>query len=437
MTTFAYYILQILLIISFNIGLLSILGISESISRATINILIIILFLISLTNIFKEKKMVFPIYTIFILLVLTILFSFLLNGMNYTEYFIFMAKALLYYLFFYSILNIQFTEKHLNYSLNVIFVLFVIQIIATFVKLGTIGPMEPYIGTIGVLGGSTATIIPLMAISYIFSSYLVEKNYKILFLIPFFIIIGLASNKIAIIIYLFVLLFSLLFIYSFKYSNSFFNMKIIIKHFIVFVLFTFGLSVLFVSLNPRLNPEGKIGGSIDISYVKKYISEYIDADSLSSVTNTRIKGQGRGNAHSAVYELLESDGISSVLFGFGPGDIVKSRFTSSEDLLMEKYNIGYGGRIGYLWLAVQIGYVGSTLWGLFFFLLLFKVYNKSRINKYDSRYKYILTFYGFSIIFFLDYLTYSPVFLFEQSVILVYFLLFKYVHKMLKQEKMK
>ena len=45
--------------------------------------------------------------------------------------------------------------------------LFVIQIIATFIKISIVGPMEPYIGTIGVLGGSLAAIMTLFAIVYL------------------------------------------------------------------------------------------------------------------------------------------------------------------------------------------------------------------------------------------------------------------------------
>jgi hypothetical protein len=266
-----------------------------------------------------------------------------------------------------------------------------------------------------------------MAGSYIISIYLGEKNYKVLLLLPLFILIGLASGKIAIIIYLIFIFILLLSVFSYKNSGYIVNVKILIKYLSISTLFLIILGGLFVSLNPRLNPEGRVGGSINIEHIQKYMDKYNNADTMAYAKSLGIKGQGRSDAHGAVYDLLSKSGVLAVLFGYGPGDIVMSSYKGYADPFLQKYHIGYGGRIGYLWLSAQIGYVGAMLWALFHISLLIKMAKFKRIRKEDSDYKYILTFYGFSAIFFLDYLTYSSTFLLDPAAILVYYFLYVYI----------
>lgn len=431
MNLFAYYVLQLTLILSFNIGLLATLSIAEPITRLIIDILIIILFVISLITTVQKKLAIFPFFKLVLLIFLITFISYLFTDVTLVDYLMFHRKVLLYFFFFYALFNINFSKVQIEKVFKVIIILFLTQIFATFIKLLTVGVMEPYIGTIGILGGSIATIMPLIALSYIFSTYLVEKKTTILLLVPLFIMIGIASSKIAIIVYLFALFSFLLLIYTFKNNGMFINLKLFFKYTLMALLLLGSVSSAYISLNPRLNPEGKVGGSINFKHIENYFEMYNNADSLSYAKSSRVHGQGRSDAHSAVLNVLYKN--DSILLGMGPGDIIKSSYGRGykKDPLLEKYKIGYGGRIGYLWIAMQIGYIGSFLLGLFNLYLLVDIARNNRYIKKDSNYKYILAFYGLSMVYFLDYLTYSSTFLLDPAIILTYLFSYFYIKKII------
>jgi hypothetical protein len=424
MQKLSFYLISIIFLLSFNIGLLSILGIEETYTRLLIDFLILMLFLCTLNKIkLNEFKIEIPNFMILIIGILVILISYLINETSITQLMIFFRKIFIPYLFFYSIINLYINVLYIEKIIKLIKQLFIIQIIATFIKILIVGPMEPYIGTIGVLGGSLAAIMPLFAIVYLIIDFFYSKKSINLILIILFTVIGLASLKIAIIFYLAILFISLLIISSYKINNKIFDIFNVVKY-SVFLIFAGSIILtLFITLNPRLNPENKIGGSIDFNHISKYIDMYNNADSLSYAKSTGTKGQGRSDAHGAIYNLLINKGIDKLVFGLGPGDIIKSNFNNYEDPLLDKYKIGYGGRIGYLWLSMQIGYLGSFIFLLFHYRLLIPIKNLPSSNN-EQYNKYKLMIYGFSIIFFMDTLTYSHVLLLDHAAILTYLFLF-------------
>jgi len=155
-------------------------------------------------------------------------------------------------------------------------------------------------------------------------------------------------------------------------------------------------------LNPTLNPEHQYGGSIDFKYLDEFIVKYQTLDQ-----HTGVEGDGRADAPFVALDRVYTGGIINTLFGFGPGEIIKSSFTPYKKPLLEKYNIGYGGRIGLVWTLMQIGIIGVIVF-LSFHLFLFKkmlnIYYQSTNIKFSV---YVLSTVGFCMIYIFDFFTYS------------------------------
>jgi len=418
-----FYLISLIFILSFMKGALELLGLSESILQLIIEFLIVLLFTYSLLNVLKNKKFLGPGVIINILLFSIILFSFLVNNVSITQMILFIRKFGIYYLFFYALFNTDLGSIQKDKLLKLIIFLFLIQIPASFIKLVVLGTQEKIVGIISVQEGSLATIMPLMAISYLIANYLELKNMKFIVVIFLFIGIGLISNKMGILFYVMILFITLSYFYSNKYSNTLINTIFIRKLFTVSILLVF-LFMAFVSLNPRANPEHQVGGSIDIEFLMNYIEDYQNLD----LKGSRVEGDGRFQAPVVALDRLKEGGYFNLLFGFGPGDIVKSSYTKYKDPLLQKYNIGYGGRLGLVWILMQIGIIGMVLFLLFHFLLFKKTWKIYHVESSDKRFNVLaLTTVGFSLIYFLDFFTYSTQMIKTPGMAITYYFVIYYI----------
>lgn len=414
-----FYLIAFIFVLTFTKGILEIYGISESIVQLSVDVLIILMFCYSLLSVIKNKKIIGPGIGINITLFTIILTSFILTSVSELQMILFVRKFGIYYLFFYALFNINLSDVQKEKLFKLIMILFLIQIPAALFKLITFGTIEHYIGTMSIKQGSMATIIPIMAISYLIARYLEFRKIKDLVLILLFIAIGLISNKMAILFYVMIMFVTLSYFYSLKNTQGFnlLNMIFIKKMMTVLVILVF-ISLAFISLNPRANPEGIVGGSIDMDYLARYIDDYQNLKEKGS----RIEGEGRFEAPGLALDRLSSKGWLHVVLGFGPGDIVQSSYLRYENPLLEKYNIGYGGRIALVWVMMQIGLIGVVLFTLFHLVLfkrLWKVYLGERVEAKQSA--SFLGILGFPIIYILDFYTYSTILVQESAAVTSYF----------------
>jgi len=423
MKKFNFYLIFFLFIISFWKGALAMIGFIEPITQVIIDSLILILFFNSMLYVIRHKKIIAPALVINIFLLVIILISYLLTDVNELKLILFIRKFTLYYLFFYALFNIGLTDIQQDKLIKLIIVLFIIQVPAALVKLIVLGgTLEKIVGTMSYMEGSLATIMPLMAISYLISNYLIYKKLKYIIWILLFIMIGLMSNKLGILFYL-----MLLFVYlSYFYANPKIRLPnfLFMKKLLISIVYLTIIFILFVMINPRANPEHKVGGSVDIEYLMEYSKNY----------NTKVpspgegEGQGRFDAPAAVFSRLENGGLLNMMLGFGPGEIVKSAFTKYHNPLLEKYNIGYGGRQGWLWSAMQIGIIGIIIMALFQLTLLKKlliIHKKIYLSEEDKI--FILTALGFVFIYLLDFFSYSRILMTSPGVVLTYYFVIFYV----------
>jgi hypothetical protein len=417
------YVISLILVLSFSKGLLAIFGVNETISQLIIEVLIVLLFMKSLLNVLSTRVFIAPAFLINLALLLLILFSYLLTDVNSIKLVLFIRNFFIYYLFFYALFNLNLTLVDKEKIKKLIIYLFFLQVVAAFIKLFIIGKTENFIGTMSIAEGSLATIMPLFAIVYLLSNYIVYKNINYIIIMLFFIAIGLISNKIGIIFYIGILYLYLIYIYS-NSKSIFLNITFIKKFFMSIIYFSIIFS-LFISLNPRTNPEGIVGGSVDIEYLMDYSESY---QTLSTRKSMGIEGDGRFDAPGVAFRKMGEGGLINILFGFGPGELVKSSLTAYKNPLLDKYHIGYGGRIGLVWTMMQIGLIGLFIFLSFHMFLYRRVKSLYNQNIDNNEYKiYLMTFLGISIIYFLDFFTYSPSMILNPGLVLVYFYAYYYV----------
>jgi len=427
----SFYLVYIIIVISFTKGLLSILGFDEVYTQLVIEGLIVLFFFLSLLNSIFKGKYIYYNFFIMLMLIIVIFISFLMNNINGLQLILFIRILLIYYLFLYALLNIDFSQENINTILKLISVLFFIQIPASYIKLFLVGPIEYYVGTMQVLGGDLATIMPLMAIAFLISEYLVYNKIKYVVFIFLFISIGLISNKLGIIFYVAILFCLMSYIYSVKMTRKFISFVYIKKLFALVLIFGI-IFILYVTINPRANPEHKVGGSVDIEYLLNYTKEY----NTMKEKGSRVDGDGRFEAPLVALERLSKGGVFNLLFGFGPGDIIKSSYLKFKNPLLEKYRIGYGGRIGIVWLLMQIGIIGLIVFLFYHLLLFYRILRIFLTNNIDKKYTILnLTALGFIIILFLDLFSYSSIFINVPGVVLTYlFLIYVVITNKLKYE---
>ena len=414
----AYHMTYLLFIVAFFKGVLENIGIAESLIQLLIDLLIIGIFSISLIFMMSREDIIVLGSKITLVFFLFIIISFLLNNVSSLHLVLFLRQFFIYILFLYALMNIEFDEVCRDNLLKLLMILFILQIPASYIKLMVLGgTLEKYVGTMTILEGSLATVMPLLGISYAISLYLSSHKLRYIFLVLLFISIGLISNKLGILFYIFILFIALTLLYAKKKTNSFLFNQEFIRNISKVVLYLLIIFALFVTINPRANPEHKVGGSIDIDYLIKFTQDY----NTLKLKNSKVEGDGRGDAPFLAFERLERGGLLNILIGYGPGDIVASSFLPYGDPLLEKYNIGYGGRLGVVWMMMQLGVVGMIIFVIFHLSLFFKVYRKYiEVNQEEEIIK-MLGMMGIIIIFFIDFFTYSSELLYSAGVTLAYY----------------
>lgn len=418
---FNYYLIASIFILAFTKGIPQLLGFPETIIQLFIELLIFILFINSLFFIVKRGKIKGPGLLVNLYLFTIIFISFIFTNVNTLQLILFIRKFAVYYVFFYALFNINLSSIYKERLIKLIIILFIIQIPAAIVKLLIVGRLEKIIGTMSILEGSLAAIMPLMAISYLIAKYLYYKQNKYIVGIVLFLGVGLTSGKKALIFYIIVLFFYMAYMYA--RPKYFIPKAVFMKKLFAVLVFISILFPLSITLNPTLNPEHKYGGSIDFEYLDRFIIKYQTLDQ-----KTGVEGDGRFDAPFVAFDRLYDGGIVNILFGFGPGEIIKSSFTPYKKPLLEKYNIGYGGRIGLVWIIMQIGFVGMIVFLSFHLILFKKVWNIYKVKKMNKNFRVlVLTVLGFSVIYFLDYFTYSTEMIQNVGMAITYYYAFYYI----------
>lgn len=276
--------------------------------------------------------------------------SVVVNSTSFVLYLFFIRSMLLYYVIAAFISSETSEEKDLVDLFNFVWILLLLQIPIAIIKYFTIGFGET---PLGLCGTSWTTFIFLIGVSYCLSFYIYSHKKRYLLYILGFVLFGIIGGKRAI-LYLFpgILVF-LIAVYNYR---AFLRIKLLVPLSVGILLITYAI----VRFIPTLNPERKVGGSFDLSYVLEYTTEY------NTATVRGVGAIGRASALEVAFEKLSESGVQNILFGNGAGILTKTsieRF-DNRNVVKEQYDIGYGVT-ALVYMLIQVGIIGSLVYFVF------------------------------------------------------------------------
>ena len=256
--------------LSFCMGLLQIIGVPSFYLNFIIALLTVIAFKQSIEPKNNSIKVPYPLLYLVYLLFISNCLTIIINE-NYSELTLkYLINFWIPFLFFFSVYNLQKIKRNNLLKIDsFIYKLFLLQIFASIVKFVLTGQRENYIGTISITNGALSTIVPLMAITFLFADYLYNKRIKSIILIFGFLFMAWVGGKRAI-WYVLPIFISIEFFFYYRLQKKRFidfkylfqNIAIIIP---VFIIISFA-----VRFMPSLNPEGVYSGSFDSEHMYNY-----------------------------------------------------------------------------------------------------------------------------------------------------------------------
>jgi len=267
------------------------------------------------------------------------------------------------------------------------------------------------IGTFTHDEGSVTTVFTLITMSFIATQYYHYRKQKHLFLLLGFVLFGLLNGKRALVILAPMILVINHLMTLFSNNRAKFNS--FLRNGVIIILLILIILPLIISMTPSLNPDHKIGGRVDLEHTYNYIVKYN--------TTERKDDVNRSEAPKYFYNLLKQQSIVNLLFGNGPGDVVKSRFLpGGENPILTKYGIRYGGRTALVFFLLQTGLLGTFFYFWFHVKLgmrMIKIYiSERRVGRMLFSKGSILMI----IVFFIDSLTYSKSMLTSKPIMMFY-----------------
>lgn len=423
--------LVIILTLAFTRGIILLAGIPTIVPRSIMEISILLLLVKSLylQSIVVKRSVKVIGFSPLLALFIVSLFSLYVNKKPFFPYLFFLRDIFIYYLFFVALLNLDLAERTLKFINKYIVFLFLLQIPAAITKFIIIGMEEGRgIGTVSVYAGPLSVTLPLFAIAFLLSLYFFRKRNIYLLAILAFIAFSLMGQKRALAFYLPLLS---LFLYH-AYRKMVYHKSVLILNLrqikIVVLIGLIFLLALYSTAKTQnfLNPEERIGGSFNIRFMSKKVSQY-----MTEKTNEgRTLGRLATTVHS--YNILRKEGPVTSMLGLGAGILTASSLMDT-DLSATYLRLGImGGKTGLVWLLLQVGILGVFFLLLFYFQLYRRAYIVYK-HVSDPYWKpIILGFLGVTFVFVLDFLTYSVSSMFLGILTPVYFYLaaacFKSIH---------
>jgi hypothetical protein len=402
------FIFGFLILFTFSSGTIEILGISKPLIRLVSESLVIILLIFSVIS--NSKKMTFRIPGFYFLTGFTVfsLISTAISNTSLSLLLLFYRDYIFIFLLFYATFNLRFTDYEIKLLLKLSLLCASVQIAANFIKYLVSGSIiEPYVGSMAVLGGSLTIIFALTGSAYAIVMYLDSKNTKFLLLLIGFIAFSIIGGKRATVVY--VPLLYLILLIRHQITNGIKPM-ILFKQITLFIIIFLTIIYLSIRLMPSFNQENKVWGTFDLDYALDYSERYVSTGAGA------IDEIGRSAAPAYILKNTASDSFVNFYFGYGSGHLIKSslnplisRLGSQNELTKDLYGVGYGARTAFLQLFLQVGIFGVFLylciWYKFF---RFAQRNLSTYDHKKSKSAYLILF-GFSLVFLIDFFTYSMV----------------------------
>lgn len=363
----------------------------------------ILLFLITLIQSKPTLKvpLILPVFAFVIISTASSIY----NGLPIFNWAFFLLYTLVSSYFYFLVILNEKDDKLISRVSKFVVLLVLVQIPVVLIKYKMLGQTESgAIGTLSVRAGSVSTVFPALVVAFLASFYLYTKRNICIFLIVMFGVFGIIGGKRAIV---FLLPAEMLLAYILYLGHNKTEMsRRVIANGVVVSLVSLLLVCMTIKLIPTLNPERSTWGSIDIPYVLEYTEGYLDSGYFEGNPGATLQEIRRMEGIYYFANLLMSYEYANIMLGDGAGKLVQSRYTESSGEMIDVYGVRYGGRMGLIWLMMQIGILGVAA-HLCIHIQLFRQVYKRRgpPERYHEALR--LGFVVASAVLFLDFAIYS------------------------------
>jgi hypothetical protein len=323
-----------------------------------------------------------------------------------------------FYIFYIAILNLELTDKQLK-KINLFFLFCLcLQLPVVAYKFTIYGMSELTMGAYAVREGSLTTMLPIIVLLFAVPFYYMhQRNPLLILLCVSFIAFSIVGKKRAILFFLPLSILLLYFLIAFK-EKHIHTFKKSMGLFLG-VLASASIIIVVLVLNPTLNPEKKIGGSVDLDYVVTYTKNY----------EGRVDGEGyttgRFSSSQRIFNVMLNKDIWKGLFGLGPGIITPSIFDKNKDLRIKRFidrefKIKYGFT-PMTTILIEYGFLGSFVYMALVVTFIFKCRQYYRNESVQYWRAFGAGAYGFSIFMLIFFLGYHPPAFLGDTIPLIYF----------------
>ena len=381
-----------------------ILGIPKYFTAGT-ECLIYILFLLALITLTRRFRYLPHLWYSFFFMLLITACSVALNESGALRSIYSLRLLYRFYFFYLAVIILELDDDGLKKLNTFVMLLLLMQLPIVAIKFHLYGISEKTYGAYGG-GGSLTTMLPIVVIFYLAAYYFLyqPKRWYLLAGIGF-ILFSLVGKKRAV-FFLYPFQFLAIFYYIYLKGTAAHFSKKVGMFFLTMILIVV-VSISFLYFNETLNPEGRVGGSIDIGYVFDFAEKY--------ETNVHLYGYttGRISTTKRVFAALWDSGLDKLLFGFGPGLITPSLFDLPEDrknierILFDRFKINYGWT-SMTQIVFGYGILGVIAFSLIVFLMARMCwrYYKCEADPYWRAFAAGSVGFAFSMLFF--FLAYNP-----------------------------
>lgn len=419
-------VVYLLFFILFFQGLFEIFGISMSLIKYMIELLVWSYFLIALLDRNSPQRHIPGIFIFIGFLVFYIIAIILAGSINLDSYSYFRHHLNAFLLFAATYLY-SYSPKRL-FSINrFIFFLMVLQILSSAVKLYIYGRSEEYVGTMVITSGTMHTIFPIFAIIFMTYAWMyLGKERRYLLYIAGFMFMGWVGDKRGIYFYLAAILI-ILFWRRLREKRKGRLIPVSVIRWAPLIPFLIAGVVYFgVRLTPSLNPERKVWGKYDGQFLTSYLYYYNVMEGQQGDYRGRL-----GGTYILVREFVQGKGIMirrevntrTLLTGFGPNRHVGA----TPERLRKLEAAGIYRPPGFQYTGFTQSLLATGIIGVSFLLWLFiyyirKVGGTSRLQELNPYWKTIVNSTALlGVLFLFDYFTYSGTFYSNNTIYLTFF----------------
>ena len=344
-------------------GLIKAIGIPDYYTIAT-EIFIVYLFLISPLTDRNRHGYSFHLWYVFLFMLFISICSMAINQSGFLPIIYSFRLLFRFYLFYLAIITISYDDDSIKKLNKLLITLLLLELPVVAYKFHLYGINERTMGAYVLDDGSLATILPITVIFYLLGFYFLYQPKRWYLLAAFgFVLLSIAGKKRAV-FFLYPLQALVIYYYIYvKGKGVSFSKKL--GTFILLCVLIGGISGSILSFNDTLNPEGKIGGSVNAEYAIRFAQKYTMAENGYGYSTGRLSTTIR------IFENLWSLGFTNICLGIGPGSLTASVLDIKGQMrrvVQTKNELGFAyGTTAMSKIAVEYGVLGIIVYSLMIF----------------------------------------------------------------------